>query len=251
MNQQPDKLFRDKLYGHGSPVSPDAWHKVASNIRKTSSRGLWLKVAATILTVITTGIFLHSVVTDKASTVVSETTRTYPEKRTTPQSGPDTTNTLRQPPIEAVDTGGTSSKTPSVAQSARPKLEKDEQVRPTEPRTNNRLPVVESRVAEPVALAQAESEAPAETVSPHTEPAPARKSVTIVFTSEEVNQKYLRRPVEAHATSEEKEASTLKNLLDKAIELKHNQDPLGELRQRKDQILAMNFNKDKQRTETD
>ena len=76
-----------------------------------------------------------------------------------------------------------------------------------------------------------------------------RKTRTIVFTPEEVNQKYLSRKNEARATSEAKQPSTLRNLLDKAQDLKHNQDPLGEIRQKKDEILAMNFRKEKQRTE--
>jgi hypothetical protein len=41
----------------------------------------------------------------------------------------------------------------------------------------------------------------------------------------------------------------LRKLLDKAYDLKHNQDPLGDLRQKKNEIFALNFKNDKQRSE--
>jgi hypothetical protein len=77
-----------------------------------------------------------------------------------------------------------------------------------------------------------------------------KKNITIVFTAEEVNEKYLVKKTDAEATADEKEASGLKKLLDKAYDLKHNQDPLGSLRQKKDEILAMNF-KNEKRTQND
>ena len=33
MSQQPDKLFRDKLYQYERPVSPDAWKRIAGEVR--------------------------------------------------------------------------------------------------------------------------------------------------------------------------------------------------------------------------
>ena len=77
------------------------------------------------------------------------------------------------------------------------------------------------------------------------------ESVTIVFSAEEVNQKYLAKRPDADATPVAKETSGLKRLLDKASDMKNNQDLLGELRQKKNEILAMNFRNDKQNTEND
>lgn len=70
-------------------------------------------------------------------------------------------------------------------------------------------------------------------------------SSTIIFSKEEVNQKYLRKSSPIDATTNDENPSTLKKLLDKAYALKHNQDPVGELRQKKDEILALNFTKEK------
>ncbi len=76
------------------------------------------------------------------------------------------------------------------------------------------------------------------------------RNVTIVFTAEEVNEKYLAKNTEAQATPVGEETSGLRKLLDKAYDLKHNRDFLGELRQKKNEILAMNFKNDK-RTQND
>jgi hypothetical protein len=71
------------------------------------------------------------------------------------------------------------------------------------------------------------------------------QNVTIIFTTEEVNEKYLAKNTDAEATPTSEETSGLRKLLDKAYDLKTNRDFLGELRQKKNEILAMNFKNDK------
>jgi len=72
----------------------------------------------------------------------------------------------------------------------------------------------------------------------------------IVITADE-SSKYLKKDfsaeknVLAQATSEEKKTSTFKKLLEKAEDLATNQDPLGDVRQMKDEILALNFKNEK------
>jgi CRISPR/Cas system CSM-associated protein Csm2 small subunit len=73
--------------------------------------------------------------------------------------------------------------------------------------------------------------------------------VTLVFTAEEVNEKYLDKKALAEATSNEKKTSMLRKLYDKAYDLKHNQNPFGDLRQKKNEILALNFKSEKQRSQ--
>jgi hypothetical protein len=73
------------------------------------------------------------------------------------------------------------------------------------------------------------------------------RSITIILAAEEVNEKYLDKKSLAEATHEEKKSSTFKKLLDKANNLKHNQDAIGEIRQKKNEILALNFRNDKER----
>jgi hypothetical protein len=70
--------------------------------------------------------------------------------------------------------------------------------------------------------------------------------ITLVFTADEADG-YLDKKALTEATSDDKKPSTLKKLLKKAHDLKNNQDPLGELRQKKNEILALNFKSEKER----
>jgi hypothetical protein len=70
------------------------------------------------------------------------------------------------------------------------------------------------------------------------------KKIVITITAAE-SEKYLDKVALAEATSDEKKPSTFQKLLKKADDLKNNQDPFGELRQRKNEILALNFKNEK------
>ncbi len=48
MNQQPDKLFREKLEGYQKPAPASAWEKIAAAQSKKNDKWLWLKIAASI-----------------------------------------------------------------------------------------------------------------------------------------------------------------------------------------------------------
>ncbi|HET6539425.1 MAG TPA: hypothetical protein VFG46_03020, partial [Chryseolinea sp.] len=78
-------------------------------------------------------------------------------------------------------------------------------------------------------------------------PVPAIKkssSITITITAEET-EKYLDKNAIAEATSKERKSSTFKKLLKKADELTSNQDPFGDLRVKKNEILALEFKNDR------
>ena len=49
MNQQPDKLFRERLEGFQKPAPASAWDKIETNLDKKSPAGLWWKIAASLL----------------------------------------------------------------------------------------------------------------------------------------------------------------------------------------------------------
>ena len=69
-------------------------------------------------------------------------------------------------------------------------------------------------------------------------------SITITITAEETD-KYLNKNAIAEATSKERKSSTFKKLLKKANELTSNQDPFGDLRVKKNEILALEFKNDR------
>src|SRR5687767_5192520 len=58
MNQQPDKLFREKLYNYQQPASSNAWSKVDAQLDKKNNKFLWLKVAAAILLLVVAAFIL-------------------------------------------------------------------------------------------------------------------------------------------------------------------------------------------------
>ena len=70
---------------------------------------------------------------------------------------------------------------------------------------------------------------------------PAIENTTIVITAAEANAKYLNQQYVADATPENKKSSKLRNLFEKAQDL----DPIGEIRQFKNEVLALNFRNEK------
>jgi hypothetical protein len=81
-------------------------------------------------------------------------------------------------------------------------------------------------------------------VKPAVETKEKASGITLTITVDEAN-KYLDKNALAQATSEERKSSTFKKLLKKANDLKSNQDPFGDLREKKNEILALNFKNEK------
>ncbi len=79
---------------------------------------------------------------------------------------------------------------------------------------------------------------PIQTDIPQTE---SLSGIYLVYTAEEVNQKYLRQQPEEDATSAEKKSSRIQMLMRVANNLKNSDNGLGDLRQMKDEIFALNF----------
>jgi len=106
-------------------------------------------------------------------------------------------------------------------------------------------PAYTNDVVNSVAMETSTPQAAAPAVAETTAPANAApKKIMITITAAE-SEKYLDKVALAEATSEEKKPSTFQKLLKKADDLKNNQDPFGELRQRKNEILALNFKNEK------
>jgi hypothetical protein len=248
MNQQPDKLFRDKLEGYHKSVPPSAWSRLERKLDKKNRKPLLFKIAAAVLLLFCSSIlwwFTHD--TDKHSVVATRQSPTE-QKKTTPQTvEPDNNDVLpsgKEGKIEIPKSQPVEKVKPSSRKAARDSqaARSTEEVKVPQPAEEKQIPehvneVVNSEKSFGVT---------------HTEIIPQEKnkensgSVTIIYTVDEVNEKYLNKKDLAEATPESKKPSTLKKLLDKAYDLKHNQDAFGELRQKKNEILALNFKNEKQ-----
>lgn len=245
MNQQPDRFFRDKLHGYEKAVSPGVWARVSGNLPAKKNNILWIRIAAGVALLITASILIIrfpgtngvnvATITGNPATSVDEPAA--PRQKTpdpgkglpeTPQKDPNTTvlnrTNKRDLPVQKKHEPST----PTLA--ASPDNIITAVPAPAEKSNDARLSV---SAPDP----QEEIISRADVTNSET-----NKNITIVLTAKEVNGKYLKKKnVETQATSEVKGSSGLRKLLDKASDLKYNQDPFGDLRQKKNEILALNF----------
>jgi len=248
MNQQPDKLFREKLKGYQKPAPAPAWEKIAAAQPKKNDNGLWLKIAASLL-LLAIATYLLWPKNDTIGTqqnILTETSKEQPGDITVPQHKQDqkalTEVNVQNELIAKLEKPSSKKRTVKRTTLKEEQLPEVTIAQKTNPELAEALPIAEEinkvvPVTESVETAIAEAQFT---------PAQATENITLVFTANEVNE-YLDKKALAQATSDEKKPSTLKKLLKKANDLKNNQDPFGELRQKKNEILALNFKNEKQR----
>jgi hypothetical protein len=242
MKQQPDKFFKEHLENFQLPVPSGAWNRVNANLHKSSNKPLWLKIAAAIALLITIAFLSFLVVAPTSDKI--QPLSLQPEVNTPVElkEKNDVATAVHLPAEQKKQ----KSKANTHAKSGRKWLQK------------KRLPIKsdESRNTKSTSLPEEERENFSITIDSYTLPdnydeAPveenpistANHGVTLTYAAEEVNTKYITKKPSEEATLADKKTSTLKKLLEKAYDLKTNQNPLGELRQKKNEILALNFNK--------
>src|SRR5690606_34498905 len=73
MNQQPDKIFNDKLKSYQSPAPALAWNRIEKQLDKKNNKGFYLKIAAALLFLaVATGLLIFNnkdLATDQLATV--------------------------------------------------------------------------------------------------------------------------------------------------------------------------------------
>jgi hypothetical protein len=245
MQQQPDKLFREKLEGFSKPVPASAWSRIEAGLNKKKYKTFWLKIAASLLALAVAAILLWPVHTTVENDLIvkknsSETNQDAEEnKKESPQQSVIPQTEKSQKAVSPKKTTATSVRKQHQESRKFPAMEIPEEVITQEMVINEAMQEKIAEVEEPVATV----------LSNTTYLTEKEDGVTLVYTVEEVNAKYLDKKSLAEATSGEKKPSTLKKLLDKAYDLKNNQDPFGDLRQKKNEILALNFKSEKQRSQ--
>jgi hypothetical protein len=253
MNQQPDKLFREKLEGLSRPAPVNAWDKIEAGLDKKNNKALWLKIAASLLVISITGYILWPTLNqtpEKTIAVKSANEKKVIEKKPQEEvSAKTSTDKIESEPSTQEEKSETlvEVKGKKVVKKrmnnlpATPAIEKE--------KNETIVPIKEEVVPNLNETVASVDETTTETIQPteeSTHTVASNTNITLVFTAKESNE-YLNKNSLAEATSEEKKPSTLKKLWKKASDLKTNQDPFGELRQKKNEILALNFKNDKQR----
>lgn len=255
MNQQPDKLFREKLEGFQKTVPAGAWNNVEARLNKKKHKGLWLKVAASLLlmALVTFLLWPDKMQTNQPKQLSQtdiEKESVVPEKKAEPL-----TEQPAADPKKADRNTATITKEPVSKRKAKTKKKDTNRSLQHNAATSQQVTTIEKQEEKilqsqkEVAASQAVETLPGETLMASNKNAYEDEGVTLILSAEQVNEKYLNKKSLAQATTDDKKTSTLRKLLDKAYDLKHNQDPLGDLRQKKNEILALNFRSEKQRSQ--
>jgi hypothetical protein len=237
MSQQLDKLFSDKMRHYQKQAPAGAWERIEANLeKKTRHKFPWWQVAACVLFIMTMGYLTWFYAAEKNQPAIAN---------------------AEQPHVaEPADKDQT---TPEVIESSEVATSEQREVEaPVRHREIEKPKLKRSYsniVSQPLAQALPESNK----VLPESQPAdnqtvdvaavpPERenndRSMKFTISTDE-SDKYLNKTALAQATSEDRRPSTFKKLLKKANDLKSNQDPFGDLREKKNEILALNFKSDK------
>ena len=253
MNQQPDKLFRDKLSGLSRPVPPAAWDRISQGLQPPARRVAPWKIAASILLPLAAGaaiyLYWHHDTTTGPVADHSHTPATAPQAKTPAPTAVDTTATKTTVPVVVQAPRDTYTAHTHTATTSR------HIVTPTQPANVSPALVpapdkgIPTQTEAPlIADAQTPAATTVDQTTAVTTPANAavvpERSMTLVFNTRET-EAYLDKNSIGEATEDGKDASTFKKLLQKARDLKTNQDPIGDLRLKKNEILALNFKNDK------
>lgn len=249
MQPQPDKLFREKLEQHGILAPEHIWSRIEKEIPvRQRTFFTWKIAAALLLLMVSVALLIPSVTTTPDSSLLSEKStleRVLPTQKnqvadhsTTPSATKEKHELPKKNSIEPVQKKSGASILPSKETS----VELLAITTPDEEPQN--LTVID--------LNEQAIEANAEHSIPLTAEVPTaleEPSTSIVLAAAEVNQKYLLTTKTAQATSDTENTSSFRKLIDKATSFKNNSSGLAELRQKKNEMLALNTEKLRNRNE--
>lgn len=236
MSTKVDKLFKDKLEGHSLQPSAQAWEKVEAHLAKKNKMVVWLRVAAAVaLLGVLTFVGLKWNDAEPKQELVKKDPVVEPKQQIRKEDGD-----IKEEEIKKAET-------------PKKKIEKKEK-KSVEPA----MPVIEEPVVqEQVAVAEEPRISNPEPRTPNLEPRISnpepQKGITLTYTLPQPEKGMkLTYSLPAIKKDEPKETmiaeETKKKGFDRVLEIAmevKNGDPLGELREAKDDILALDFRKDK------
>ena len=217
-----DKFFKEKLENHSIPPAQQSWEKVETKISKKNNLALVLRVAAAVLLA---GLFVTVIIN-----------QAYQEKApAVADNEAKNTEAPRAKNEEESPTKIQSTQDHSVVESHRKRVAKTHSEE-----TSGKIIQPEATVTpDPVVLI------PEEQLVAEVQPEPARKKKLVLVYS---------LPTVAKTTDpalvgpEEEKRSGLQKVMDVAMEVKSGDNPLGDLRQAKDELFAQGFRKDKDKS---
>jgi hypothetical protein len=230
MTSQPEKLFHDKLENFQRPAPAAAWERIEAGLDKTSNKKLWMKIAAGILLLTVAGFVLWPAQSEQTETLAKKNPATEQKKaeKTSPAE-------ITQP-VVAEKYVAEKKATSKIKSEAKKEITKQEPVLVAE---QSEIQPEKNFVIEPIETTQVAVVEEKESTSK-----------TIVYTADEVNARFLKKNISVEATGEDKKPSGIQKLMGLAYDLKTNENGMRDLRQKKDEILALNFlNNNEDKTE--
>jgi hypothetical protein len=222
MSNKVDKLFKDKLEGHSLQPSAQAWEKVEAHLVKKNKIGLMLRAAAAIAVIgVVSFVGLNW---NDGKEMTKEIAKQEPVGEGKQEEGAKGVRSQESP--------GTVKK-----QTKKPKT----QPVPEQPRQQPVEQPIEQSLDHPIEQIAAVEDSPTQQPS-HLATRQPEKGITLTYSLPPVKNE-VTEPAIAAVKSEEKRTG-LERVLAIAREVK-NGDPLGELREAKDDIFAFDFRKDK------
>jgi hypothetical protein len=226
MTSQPDKLFRDKLENFQQSAPVGAWDRIESNLVRPSHKLVWIRVAAGVALLATAAIVLWP--SGKSETDIAKTnTEKHPVKKDSAQQGVE----KKSEPKEEV-----------VNRQTEPVVSPQDANTVTLAKTEKQIPVQQTNTVQDSVLISPAPETNMLIAEVQPEELTSKK---IVYTTDEVNAKFLKKKLPPKATPDNKDASGIQKLIGLAYAAKNSEAGLGDLRQKKDDILALNFSKKK------
>ena len=248
MKQQPDSFFREKLEQHSMPAPINAWSRIEKEIPASKNTYfIWKVAAAILLLVVSIALLLPERLTKQEPSTLSLVTS---PKQTPTQEKTNAVDIKKESAVVINETERNNKKkkqTKTVEDTASLSVLNNSEEIPS---------------LEEVAIEQEYSITVATTVlttetseALHQEPVQeivssvSEEHNTIVIAASEANQKYLRSSSAYQATLETENTSSFRKLIDKAAAFKNNSSGLAELRQKKNEMLAVNTDKIRNRNE--
>lgn len=253
-----DKLFRKKLAEHSMEAPPMAWGKIESNLPKKNNSFFWLKIAASFVLLMAAAILLWpreeqtSLLADanKPTEKVISNKQNEKEKSEKEKTEKETQKTekLKNNTVKKDETENKKSVKPNTKKTVPQKtsvpvmnFSKQETFIASNDTPESKKETIDTQENNVIIKLDQDPIITTETV---VATANNQESNTIVLAANDVS-KYLKNTSIADATTEEENTSSFRKLLDKAADLKNSDSGLSELRQKKNEILALNFRNDK------
>lgn len=249
MENKLDSLFKKKLEEHTLPPNEDAWARVEANLPKKNNAIAW-RIAAAIL--IAGALITVGVSTLKKSDAPTLAKKIEPVKSLDSVSRKDAkaqSQKVEERNLSSVDEKKTNVVSEGQEQSSLKQSTSQEFISREDKETQSK-----NKVNEPIQeVAQTQQTILNEEVKQNlkteattvaqTTSTPSEKPIKLEFTLEDVATD------QTAVADAETRNSGLKKMWEKALQIKNGEGPVNQLLEKKDELFALNFKKEKQKTQ--